>query len=242
MMDLTGLLSRCQSAILQWYWLSKLVTKLPSILVVCLCGGMLWQCSTCLLKYFDRPTQASIVYDSNMAPISITVCFKGIELRYPFPELDAVDIREQTKEDWTTAWAAQSNEFSTDTSSNNYIFGNNQNKLQLCKSIQVKGSSISDLRISHHSSENCKLNRIKVYLHSQGLFNALDFSLALEKNLFTSEKNYTLALAMETIQSLNTPDFNCSEYSMGQTLDSCLVAEAMQAANSTAGCIFQYDG
>jgi hypothetical protein len=243
MMDLTGLLSSCQSAMLKWYLLSTIVAKLPSMLVVCLCGGMLWQCSTCLLKYFERPTQASIVYDSNIPPISITVCLKGSEreLSYTFPELDAVDTREQTGA-WITAWAAQSDELSTEKTANNFIFSNNQNKLQLCKNIQVKGSSISGLRIRHHSSENCKLNRIKVYLHNQGLFNAWDFSFALDKNLFSSEKNYTLALAMETIQSLKTPDFNCSEYNMGQTLDSCLVAEAMQAANSTAGCIFKYDG
>jgi hypothetical protein len=243
-MDLRGLFSSCQTAMFKWYCLSKIVNKLPSMLVVCLCGGMLWQCSTCLLKYFDRPTQASIAYDSNIPPISITVCFKGNEgdFSYTFPELDVVDTREQTGAGWITAWAAQSNEFATDTTANNFIFSNIQNKLQLCKNIQVKGSAISDLRIRHHSCECCKLNRIKVYLQSQGLFHAWDFSVALDKNLFSSEKNYTLSLAMETIQSINTPDFNCSEYNMGQTLDSCLVDEAMQAANSTAGCIFQYDG
>jgi hypothetical protein len=214
------------------------------MLVVCLCGGMLWQFSVCLLKYFDRPTQASIVYDSNIPPISITVCLKGNEgeFSYTFPELDAIDTREQTGAGWITAWAAQSKEFATDATANNFIFSNFQNKLQLCKTIQVKGSSIFDLRIRHHSSQSCNLNRIQVYLHSQGLVNARDFSVALDKNLFMSEYNYTLALAMETIQSLNTPHFNCSEYTFRQTLDSCLVAEAMQAANNTAGCIFKYDG
>ncbi len=214
------------------------------MLVVCLCGGMLWQCSTCLLKYFDRPTQASIVYDSNIPPISISVCLKGndSEFSYTFPELDAIDTREQTGAGWVTAWTAQSNEFATDATASNFIFSNYQFKLQLCKNIQVKRSSISDLRILHHSCSICNLNRIKVYLHSQGLYHAWDFSVALEKNLFIEEKNYTLSLAMETIQSLNTPDFNCSEYTFGQTLDSCLVAEAIQAANNTAGCIFKYDG
>jgi hypothetical protein len=244
MMDLRGLLSSCQSFILHWYWLSTTVAKLPSILVVCLCGGMLWQCSTCLLKYFDRPTQASIFYDSAMAPISITVCYKGIELNYTFPELDAVDIREGTGEDWITAWAAQYNEFATDTPSNNFIFNNIANRLQQCKSIQVKRISLSDLRIRHHSStlNKCQLNKINVYLHNHGLFNARDFYQGLDKNLLISEKNYTLSLALETIQSLNTPDFNCNEYTNGQSLDSCLVAEAMQAANNTAGCIFKYNG
>jgi hypothetical protein len=190
------------------------------------------------------PTQASIVYDSSIPPISITVCLKGNEgeFNYNFPELDAIDTREQTRAGWITAWAAQSNEFANDATANNFIFSNFQNKLQLCKNIQLKKSSISDLRILHHSSVQCNLNKIKVYLHSQGLFHAWDFSVALDKNLFNKEKNYTLSLAMETIQSLNTPDFNCSEYTIGQTLDSCLVAEAMQAANNTAGCIFKYDG
>ncbi len=243
-MDLTGLLSSFKYTIFQRYFLSKTVTRLPSLLVVCLCGVMLWQCSTCLLKYFDMPTQASIVYDSSIPPISITVCLKGNEgeFNYNFPELDAIDTREQTRAGWITAWAAQSNEFANDATANNFIFSNFQNKLQLCKNIQLKKSSISDLRILHHSSVQCNLNKIKVYLHSQGLFHAWDFSVALDKNLFNKEKNYTLSLAMETIQSLNTPDFNCSEYTIGQTLDSCLVAEAMQAANNTAGCIFKYDG
>jgi hypothetical protein len=243
-MDLTGLLSSCQSALLQWYFLSTIVAKLPSILVICLCGGMLWQCSTCLLKYFDRPIQASIVYDSTMVPVSITVCYKEMELSYTFPELDALDIREETGADWITAWASRSNEFVTDTYAKNYIFTNMENKLQLCKSIQLKRRYISDLRIRHHSSslsKKCPLDKINVYLHKQGLFNARDFSVALDKNLFVGEKNYTLALVMETIQSLNTPDFNCSDYSLGQTLDSCLVDEAMQAANNSAGCIFKYE-
>jgi hypothetical protein len=242
MMGLRDLLSSCQSAVIQWHWPSTIVAKLPSFLVICLCGGMLWQFSTCLIKYLDRPTQTSIVYDPTMAPVFISVCNRGNELNYSFPELDAIEIREGTRADWITAWAAQSNDFATNTSAKNLIFSNVDNKLQLCKVIQVTGSSKSDLRIRHRSSDICKMNKIKVYLHSLGLFNAQDFSVVLEKNLLTSEKNYTLALAMETIQSLNTPEFNCSEYNMGQTLDGCLVAEANQAANSTAGCIFQYNG
>jgi hypothetical protein len=244
-MDLRDLLSSCQFAMLKWDCLSKMVSKLPSLLVICLCGGMLWQCSTCLMKYFDRPTQASIVYDSTKAPISITVCYKDpVKLNYEFPELDAVDIREETDADWTTAWAAQSNEFASDTYAKNIVFTNIEDKLQLCKGIQVRGSAITDLRILHRSSSNkkCQLNRINVYIHKQGLFSARDFYQGLEKGMLLSDKNYTLALAMETIQSLNTPDFNCSDYSLGQTLDSCLTAEAMQAANNTAGCIFKYDG
>jgi hypothetical protein len=180
-----------------------------------------------------------------MAPVSITVCNKGMELyNYAFPELDAVDIRKETGADWITAWAAHFNEFATDTYTKNFIFANIEDNLQLCKSIHVKGSSISDLRIRHHSSSlrKCNLNKINVYLHKQGLFNARDFYQGLEKYLLLPEKNYTLALAMESIQSLKTTDFNCSEYSLEQTLDSCLVAEAIQAANNTAGCIFKYDG
>jgi hypothetical protein len=179
-----------------------------------------------------------------LAPISVTVCNKGIELNYSFPELDGFDIRKEIGTDWITAWAAQSNGSANDTFATNFVFSNNQNqnRLQLCKSIPMEGSSASDLRIRHHSSENCKLNRITVYLHNQGLFNARDFSLGLEKNLLILDKNYTLTLAMETIQSLKTSDFNCNEYTIGQTLDSCLVAEAMQAANNTAGCIFKHHG
>jgi hypothetical protein len=83
---------------------------------------------------------------------------------------------------------------------------------------------------------------MKVYIHNQGLFSALDFSLSLERDLFSYDKNHTLALALETIVSLNTPDFKCSEDTVEQTLDSCLVAEAMQAANNATGCIFKYLG
>ncbi len=83
---------------------------------------------------------------------------------------------------------------------------------------------------------------MKVYIHNQGLFSAFDFSVSLERDLFSFDKNHTLALALETIVSLNTPDFKCSEDTVEQTLDSCLVAEAMQAANNATGCMFKYLG
>ncbi len=215
---------------------------MPSVLVLCLCGGMLWQCSTCLLKYFDRPIQANIDYsqDFTLAPISITICNKGSELNYTFPELDAVDIRQRTGAGWVTIFDAFSNKLPAGMSSNNFIFSNSQNKLQLCKIIQVEISSASEVRIRHHYSQ--LFNKMKVYLHNQGLFNAFDFSLALEKELFSCNKNHTLALSLETITSFNTPGFKCSEDTVDQTLDSCLAAEAMQAANNTAGCIFKYLG
>jgi hypothetical protein len=218
---------------------------MPFMLVVCLCGGMLWQCSTCLIKYFDRPIQANIDYsqDFTLAPISITICNKGTELNYTFPELDGLDIRQSLGENWLTVWTAVSNIFPAGMTSNNFVFINSQNYLlQLCKTFQVEVSSASELRICHHYSESAKLNKMKVYLHNQGLFNALDFSLTFGKELFSSDKNHTLALALETIMSLNTPDFKCSEDTVEQTLDSCLVAEAMQAANNATGCIFKYLG
>jgi hypothetical protein len=235
MMDLTGLLSRCQSAIHHGLYLTKLFDKMPSVLVICLCGGMLWQCSTCLLKYFDRPIQANIEYsqDFTLAPISITICSKGPELNYTFPELEAVDIRKRTGE-------TVSSKLPAGMSLNNFIFSNRQNKLQLCKTIQVEVSSSSELRIRHHYSKS--FNKMKVYLHKQGLFSASDFSIGLDNNLFSFDKNHTLALSLETITSLNTPEFKCSEDTVEQTLDSCLIAEAMQAANNTAGCIFKYLG
>jgi hypothetical protein len=242
MMDLTGLLSRCQSAIHHGLYFTKIFNKMPSVLVICLCGGMLWQCSTCLLKYFERPIQANVVYsqDFTLAPISITVCNKGTELNYTFPELHSVDIRHSSGEDWITVWAAVSRELQAGTASDYLVFSNSKNRLQLCMSIQVDGSSASDLRIRHHYSDSCKQNKIKGYLHNQGLFNAYD--LELEKKFFSSDKNYMLALALETFSSLRTPGFNCSEDNEGQTLDRCLVDEAWKAANKSAGCIFKYFG
>jgi hypothetical protein len=241
-MDLTGLLSRCQSVIYHWCDLAKMLSMMPSVLVFCLCGGVLWQCSTCLLKYFDRPIQANIEYshDFTLAPISITICNKGPELNYTFPELEAVDIRHSTGAGWETILETVSSKLPTGMSLNNVIFSNRQNKLQLCKIIQVEVSSASELRIRHHYSKS--YNKMKVYLHNQGLFNAFDFSLGLDNKLFSFDKNHTLALSLETIRSLNTPDFKCSEDTEEQTLDSCLVAEAMQAANNSAGCIFKYLG
>ncbi len=244
-MDLSGLLSSCQSVIYDWHYLSKILNKMPSVLVFCLCGGMLWQCSTCLLKYFDRPIQANIDYsqDFTLAPISITICNKGTELNYTFPELDGVDIRQSLGENWLKVWTAVSNIFPAGMTSNNFVFRNSENQLlQLCKIIPVEVSSASEIRIRHHYSDGMKINKMKVYLHNQGLFNAFDFSLALEKKLFSSDKNHTLALALETIMSLNTPSFKCREDTVHQTLDSCLVAEAMKAASNTANCIFKYLG
>ncbi len=245
MMDLTGLLSRCKPVIHHGLYLTKVATKMPSVLVICLCGGMLWQCSTCLLKYFDKPIQANIDYsqDFTLAPISITICSKGTELNYKFPELDGVDIRQSLGENWLTVWTAVSNILPAGMTSNNFVFSNSQTQLlQLCKIIPVEVSSASEIRIRHYYSDEMKINKMKVYLHNQGLFNALDFSLALEKKLFSSDKNHTLALALETIMSLNTPSFKCREDTVHQTLDSCLVAEAMEAANNTADCIFKYLG
>ncbi len=109
-------------------------------------------------------------------------------------------------------------------------------------SIQVDGTSASDLRIRHHYSDHCHQNKMKVYMHNQGLFNAFDFSLEMEKSLFSLNKNYMLALALETITSLPTPDFDCSEDTVRHTLDTCIVDEALKAANNTAGCIFKYLG
>jgi hypothetical protein len=203
---------------------------------------MLWQCSTCLLKYFDRPLQANTDYsqDFTLAPISITICNKGPELNYTFPELEAVDIRQRTAAGWVTIFDAMSSKLPAGMALNNFIFINRQNKLQLCKIIQVEVSSASELRIRHHYS--ISLNKMKVYLHNRGLFNAFDFSINLHNNLFSSDKNHTLSLSLETIMSLNTPDFKCSEDAVEQTLDSCLIAEAMQAANNSVGCIFKYLG
>ncbi len=202
-------------------------------------------CGSALLVFLNTLTgalQANIDYsqDFTLAPISITICNKGPELNYTFPELYAVDIRQRTGAGWETILNTMSSKFPIGMSLNNFIFSNRQNKLQLCKVIQVEVSSASELRIRHHYSKS--YNKMKVYLHNQGLFNAFDFSFSLDNSLFSSDKNHTLALSLETIMSLNTPDFKCSEDTVEQTLDSCLVAEAMQAANSTAGCIFRYLG
>ena len=238
MMDLTNVLAGCQPAIHQQSFLSKTVAVLSICLVAFLCGGMLWQCSTCLFKYFGNPTQTDVVYseDLTLAPIAVTVCNKGTDLNYNFSELIAVDILQNGEKHWVTVWPAAS-------AFENFVSNNRQNKLQLCKTIDVNGQA-SQLRIRHQYSDlwSCKRNQMEVYLHSRGLFQSSDFCVGMEKSLFASNRNFTLALTLDTIESLNTPDFNCTDFTMSQTLDSCLIGEAMQAANNSAGCIFNYLG
>ena len=77
-----------------------------------------------------------------------------------------------------------------------------------------------------------------MYLHNRGLFLASDFSVLLPKSMFLYKGIYVLALSMETMTSLTSPEFNCnSQEEAAQTLDGCLLAEALRAANQSAGCL-----
>jgi hypothetical protein len=79
-----------------------------------------------------------------------------------------------------------------------------------------------------------------MYLHTRGMFFSTDFSVLLPKKIFKESANYVLELNTETIISLPTPDFNCNVDESAQTIDSCLLAGAVDIANLTVGCISKH--
>ncbi len=234
-MNLTGLLALVPS----WRHLSWL---LQAVLVVGLCCCMLWQCTTCLLKYLASPTGATVAYNSDLTqiPLSVTFCPKGPELNYSFPELVGLDARPGPGADWQTIWtggplAAAAAKLEPLITINSWM------NLRLCRSVHLdKTSASSELRIRHYYNI-CKKN-MQVFLHPRGLFFATDFSLPLDKDLFSEEYNVILDLAMETLDSLPSPELNCNSANEAQTLDSCLLAEAARTANQSAGCVSKWMG
>ena len=240
-MDLTRLLSGCKSAVKRRKYAYKIVSRLPPFLLIILCGCMLWQCSTCLIKYSDSPMGARVAYnqDLSVAPISITVCNKNPNLTYSFPELASVDVRSAAREIWVPVWSAASLNLSAVFPADKFVISDERKQLRICMTININSSSISELRIHHYYSDICYLSNINVYLHGQGLFLAPDFSLPIDKSLFLADKNYILDLTLETMESLPTEQLKCSQ-SLAQTLDSCILEEAWKGANQSAGCIAKY--
>ena len=160
-MDLTGMLTRCAQAVSQKKQLSRLGSKLPAVLVFCLCCCMLWQCSTCLLKYLASPIGASVAFsqDLSQSPIAITLCSKRPNLTYAnFPELGAVDVRQGPGTDWLTVWRNQSlaGVEASLVKVDNFTTIVHQAKPSLCKTIHVYESSPSELRLRHYYSNNCR--------------------------------------------------------------------------------------
>ena len=242
-MDLTGLLTSCHNAVgqqKQLYRISSLSSRLPAVLVLSLCGCMLWQCSTCLIKYLSSPIGASVAFsqDLSLFPIALTICNKDTELEYKFPELSSVESRKGKDTNWQTVWTASSGSVTVDT----FLTNIHQNQLRLCKTIHVHEKLPSELRLRHYysTSRTCNLKKMEVYLHNPGLVLASDFSVLLPKKMFDNDENIVLELNLDTMISLPTPEFNCSQEEEGQTLDSCILAEAVRAANKPAGCISKY--
>ena len=239
-MDLTGLLTSCSNAVRNQNQLSSLVSMLPALLVLSLCGCMLWQCSTCLLKYFAFPTGANVAFsqDLSQSPISITICNKGEDLDYNFPELGAVDVKYFLRSEWQTVWLASGTHSNVSVTEKNFVSMNSQGRLSLCKTIHVHESKLSELRLRHYYSDDCKQNKMEVHLHNQGLFLSPSHNILIPKTIFTGEENFILELSLGTMISLPSAEFNCSqEDETAETLDSCLLAEAMKAANLSAGCL-----
>jgi len=235
-MNLKSLLPNMKPAVGKKWYLSRLFSKMPACLVIILCCCMLWQCTTCLAKYFASPMGAVVAYsqDFTQAPLSVTICNKGPELNYTFPELEAVDIQNGANADWVTIWAPSSRN-----SAQAFVTINSKNKLQLCKTISLtQGNSSLGFRLRHRFSDAdyCNASKMSVYLHGQGLFHLSSYS-RLDKGLLSSDKNYIFELNLETMESLSTKEFNCSQAESVYSLDSCLVAEAIRAANTSAGCL-----
>ena len=251
-MNLTGLLAHCHQAVrpkqLQQLSPSLTAMLLPAVLMLGLCSCMLWQCSTCLLKYFSRPLGASVAFSQDLSqfPIALTLCNKDAELNYTFPELGAVEVRQGPGVSWLPVWKSVGSagvgggvSGASSVTVETFVNINLQGKQRLCQTIHVHESRPRELRLRHFYSNICNLRKMAVYLHSRGLFFAKDFAILLPKSLFSNEENLVLELSLETMTSLPTADFKCSqdEVTGVQTRDRCLLDEALRAANQSAGCI-----
>jgi hypothetical protein len=236
--NLTGVLSMCHRTMIRKSQLSNLLSKMPAILVIFLSSCMLWQCSTCLTKFLASPTAAQVDLRQNTGqpPIAITICNKGLEMNYDFPELHAIDIRQQPDSDWQNVWPVDKNS-STYASDKNFATLTRKNLMRLCKTVNFQAGTHREVRLRHFYSGWCKLNKMEVYLHSPGQFHSAEFAILMPKWILVYENNYILQLSIESIISLPSADFNCSEDENTQTLDSCLLEEAFRAANISAGCL-----
>ena len=244
-MDLTGLLSNCHKAVRQkkqLYSLSALSSKLSAILVLCLCSCMLWQFLTCLLKYFTNPVGANVAFSNGISqsPIVITICNKGNELNYTFPELNTVDVRQGPAANWQSVWTANLSSVSTET----FVTLTHRDWQRLCKTIHVHESFPSELRIRHYYSNvnECKLNKMEVYLHNLGFFLISDFSVLMSKKMFAYQQNFVLELALESMISLPNNELKCSQEEAATSLDNCIYAEAVKTVNQSYGCRSKYLG
>jgi hypothetical protein len=219
-------------------------TIVPAILLLVLCGCMLCQCSTCLLKYFSAPLGASVTFSQNLNefPIAITVCNKDNELNYTFPELGAIEVKQEGPggANWQTVYEPPPGVALVQVE--NFLTVNpQQNRLRLCKTINVHEARPKELRLHHFYSTVCNLKKMAVYIHNRGQFFAKDLAIPMPKKLFTNEENLILELIMEAVTVMPSPAFNCSQedntLAASGTLDQCLLAEAIQVANQSAGCL-----
>jgi hypothetical protein len=202
---------------------------------------MLWQCSTCLLKYFAGPIGASLTFSQNLNefPIAITVCNKDSELNYTFPELGAIDVKKDGPEgQWQTVYEPGFSSVHVET----FVTVNpQQKKLRLCKTINVHAARPTELRLHHFYSTVCNLKKMAVYIHNQGQFFAQDLSIPMPRKLFTNEENLLLELIMEAVTLMPSPTYDCSQednlQETSMTLDQCVLAKAFSMANQSAGCL-----
>ena len=238
-MDLTGLLTSCHYSVQKHKQLCSLASKLPAVLVLCLCSCMFWQFSTCLVKYFASPTGASVAFsqDLSQSPIAITICIKGEKLENFLLELRSVDIRKWVGSEWHTIWPAAGPHLNVSVTAETFFAVTSQKRLRLCKTFHVHESMLSELRLQQYSNAS-KNNKLEVHLHNQGLFLSPAHHILILKTIFTDEKNFILELTLETRISLPSAEFNCGqEDEAAQTLDSCLLAQAVRVANQSAGCL-----
>jgi hypothetical protein len=246
-MDVTRLLERWHGAVkkLKQQHLSQLMAKLPIGLTLGLCSCMLWQCSTCLIKYMGSPIGATVAFSTDLtqwAPIAITVCSKVPNSTNTCPELAAVDVQqleEGKNSKWKNIWRPfpLANDETSTVSLFNFVTIFEKGKFKPCKTINVYESKPSAIRLQHYFNKTANLNRMEVYLHMRGLFHSQDYLLQLPKKILVETEKSILELKLETLASLPLAEFNCTQSEEAMILDSCLLAEANKAANKSARCL-----
>jgi len=228
-MQLSGPLSYCKSN-----KLSKLTTSMSIILVLCLCCCMLWQCSTCLLKYLASPTGSNLDFSlepSQSSPVTLTICYFLWD-NYSFPELKALEARiGSANNDWKTIWNTTAASVAVET----LLTLAPNDGLRLCKMFHTEElSSLAELRLLYFSSSKYNRSQIDVYLHNSGIFLAPYFVLTLPRMMLQDNpENYILELNLETIIGLPSSENDCSLDESGPSYDSCLKAEATRRLNAS---------
>jgi hypothetical protein len=171
--------------------------------------------------------QVDFKQGTDQPPLAITICNKGLEMNYTFPELQAVDVRQQPNSQWQSIWPDVKHG-SESVVEKKFVSITHKERLRFCKTINLPKEAQFAVRMRHFYSRACDLKAMEVYLHSPGQFHSADFTILMPKKMLSNDQNFILQLNIEIINSLTSEDYSCSEENGSETLDSCILEEAFR--------------